>query len=100
MKRKTASQRGYGGKWRKARLLYLADNPLCVFCSDRGIVEAATVVDHIIPHKGDQKLFWKQSNWQPLCTTCHNKIKKIIENGGETMSYGTDGWPVDMGGGG
>lgn len=34
---------------------------------------AATVVDHIIPHKGDQYLFWDRSNWQPLCKLCHDR---------------------------
>jgi hypothetical protein len=24
----------------------------------------ATDVDHIIPHRGDKKLFWNESNWQ------------------------------------
>ncbi len=32
----------------------------------------ATVVDHIIPHRGDQKLFWDENNWQGLCEHHHN----------------------------
>jgi 5-methylcytosine-specific restriction endonuclease McrA len=27
----------------------------------------ATIVDHIKPHRGDQNLFWDQTNWQALC---------------------------------
>ncbi len=30
-------------------------------------------VDNITPHKGDKKLFWGSSNWQPLCAPCHTK---------------------------
>ena len=26
-----------------------------------------------IPHRGDMKLFWDESNWQPLCESCHNQ---------------------------
>ena len=33
----------------------------------------ATVVDHIIPHRGDRKLFWDESNWQSLCERHHNE---------------------------
>jgi len=35
-------------------------------------VKAATVVDHIIAHKGNANLFWDESNWQALCKRCHN----------------------------
>lgn len=38
-----------------------------------GRLTQATVVDHIVPHRGDQKLFWDESNWQPLCKPCHDK---------------------------
>lgn len=70
--RGTAAARGYGGKWQKARETFLRNNPLCVHCTADGIITAATVVDHIIPHRGDKSLFWDRSNWQGLCTRCHN----------------------------
>jgi 5-methylcytosine-specific restriction protein A len=38
------------------------------------------VVDHIIPHKGDKKLFWSRDNWQSLCLSCHNR-KSATETG-------------------
>ena len=53
-----AAKRGYGSKWQKARREYLAGHPLCVLCEREGRYRKATVVDHIIPHRGDQKLFW------------------------------------------
>lgn len=80
-KRGTAAQRGYGSKWQKARDLHLKEHPLCVHCQADGYVVAATVVDHIIPHKGDQKLFWRRSNWQSLCKTHHDQ-KTAKEDGG------------------
>lgn len=79
--RGTAAQRGYDGQWRKARLGFLRKHPLCVECSETGKVEAATVVDHIVPHKGDKELFWNRDNWQALCKACHD-AKTVREDGG------------------
>ena len=62
-----ASQRGYDGAWQKARFEYLASHPNCVRCG-----KPATVVNHKIPHKGDRKLFWQKSNWEPVCKSCHD----------------------------
>lgn len=74
-----AAQRGYGYKWQKARGQFLHEHPLCVMCEVAGRVEAATVVDHITPHRGDQSLFWRRSNWQPLCATHHSRDKQRTE---------------------
>jgi 5-methylcytosine-specific restriction enzyme A len=71
--RASAAERGYDRRWRKARLSFLADHPCCVTCVERGLVAEATVVDHVIPHRGDAQLFDDQSNWQALCTECHNR---------------------------
>lgn len=71
--RKSASKRGYDYRWRKARGRYLKANPLCVKCLKKERVIEATVVDHIIPHREDKKLFWDESNWQALCKSCHDK---------------------------
>ena len=59
----TASQRGYGSKWRKLRGWYIRAHPLCEECKRQGRITQATDVDHIVPHRGDQKLFWDRSNW-------------------------------------
>ncbi|WP_122559718.1 HNH endonuclease [Pseudomonas viridiflava] len=75
----TAAQRGYDSKWQRARLMHLNTHPLCVYCERNGRVAAATVVDHVIAHKGDMALFWDRSNWMSLCTTCHSSIKQAEE---------------------
>ena len=68
-----ADARGYDARWRRARKAFLGRHPLCVECQRDGKLTPATVVDHIVPHRGDQKLFWDQTNWQPLCKDCHDK---------------------------
>ena len=71
--RGSASARGYDARWREARALFLKQHPLCAFCQAEGKIVPATVVDHIIPHRGDQRLFWDQTNWESLCKECHDK---------------------------
>ena len=91
---KTAA-RGYGGKWQRERLAYLHQNPLCVMCQAEGRVTAASVVDHIVPHKGDPKLMWDRGNWQSLCAPHHNSDKQRIDKGGQSPRIiGLDGWPA------
>lgn len=80
--RTTSAARGYGFKWQKARLAWLQEHPLCVMCGKAGRITEATVVDHIQPHRGDQKLFWSRSNWQSLCATHHSKDKQRLEKSG------------------
>lgn len=78
--RGSAASRGYGRKWQRVRLEHLKRSPLCVECHARGEVVAAAVVDHVIPHKGDQRLFWATGNWQSLCKPCHD-LKTAREDG-------------------
>lgn len=96
MTRPTTAQRGYGGRWQRERLLFLQRNPLCVMCKREDRITAATVVDHITPHKGNHALLWDWSNWQPLCKQHHNRDKQAIDRGGQPRQrIGTDGWPVE-----
>ena len=74
--RPSANSRGYNHRWQKARLSYLKSNPICCRCD-----EAATVVDHVVPHRGDYERFWDMNNWQSLCKRCHD-IKTATEDGG------------------
>lgn len=73
---KSTKEKGYTSKWNKERLRFLKVHPLCVRCQADGKLTKATVVDHITPHRGDQELFWNQSNWQALCKSCHDRKTK------------------------
>ena len=70
--RPNAHERGYNQRWRTERKYYLAMHPICVECEKNGRIKAASVVDHIVPHRGDYKRFWDRRNWQPLCKRCHD----------------------------
>ncbi len=63
--RPSASARGYGVDWRRARAAYLADNPDCIRCGD-----VATEVDHKIPLSAGGPD--DEGNYQSLCNTCHS----------------------------
>ena len=79
--RGTAQQRGYTWTWHKARTAYLLEHPLCMDCHDDGCIVSATVVDHVIPHKGDARLMWAVSNWRALCKRHHDR-KTARHDGG------------------
>ena len=58
----------------------------------------ANVVDHIIPHKGDTRLFWDENNVQSLLKQCHDKFKQSQERGGAGFDMGcnVDGTPLNQ----
>lgn len=94
--RKSSSKRGYGSRWQRYRANYLRANPLCVDHQRLGATVQATVVDHIEPHRGDHRLFWKPENHQALCADCHNRHKQRLEKSGKVVGCGLDGVPIDQ----
>ncbi|MEL7111223.1 MAG: HNH endonuclease signature motif containing protein [Pseudomonadota bacterium] len=82
--------------WHKQlRPAQLAKQPLCVYCQRKGITTQATVVDHIVPHRGDVALFTDPNNLQSLCKPCHDGEKQATEARGYSKACGVDGWPLD-----
>jgi len=75
LNRGSRHERGYNYAWMMARAKYLEENPVCQ-CG-----KPATVVDHIVPHRGNRELFWDRTNWQPLCARCHSS-KTVLHDGG------------------
>lgn len=109
MTSKNKELRIYGSRWDKARISYLRTNPLCRMCHEQGRTTAATVVDHIKPHKlkdaiksGDclaisaaQLLFWDKMNWQSLCKPHHDSTKQRMEKSGTVIGCDANGFPLD-----
>ena len=81
VQRPSAYQRGYTYKWSKQAKEFLRAHPWCAECAKIGQLVPATQVDHIIPHKGNQSIFWDKSNWQGLCDSHHSQ-KTAREDGG------------------
>lgn len=86
--RPNATPRQRGRAWMERRAAWLRQHPLCCYCEREGRLSPATVVDHIIPHRGDERLFWDRTNWQSLCASCHSSTKareEAAERRGEGM---------------
>jgi 5-methylcytosine-specific restriction enzyme A len=81
-------------RWKKLRRAQLAKQPLCESCLKRDRVVPASVADHVVPHRGDEHLFWTGA-LQSLCKHCHNGIKQQKETIGYSREIGLDGWPTD-----
>jgi len=81
IRRNTRSAESQGWQWlyktkrylvrRKA---FMANHPYCAICG-----KIATDLDHVVPHKGDLRLFYDEKNWQSLCGVCHRR-KTVKEN--------------------
>ena len=87
--RGSARSRGYTPRWDKASRGFLGKNPICLACEAAGLLEAARVTDHIIPHRGDCALFWDKDNWQPCCRWHHDVVKQSLErafDAGQTVA--------------
>ena len=80
--------------WRRTRKVQLAAYPLCKHCLARGIVKAATEVDHII-RISDGGDWYDPDNLQSLCSPHHSQ--KTARDEGKTVRMGCDqsGLPVD-----
>ena len=61
----------------------LLAEPWCRACARRGVRTRATVVDHIVPHRGDWAKFTDRGNLQSLCKPCHDR-KTALEMAEET----------------
>jgi 5-methylcytosine-specific restriction protein A len=89
--------RSDGGRWAKVSKGHLAHEPFCRACKKAGRTVKAVLVDHIVPHRGDMKLFWDPNNRQSLCSTCGNGDKQRLERTGRAQYRGCseDGTPLD-----
>jgi hypothetical protein len=64
-------------------------------CLAKGHITAATVADHITPHRDDPHSFW-YGELQSLCALHHDSDKQAIEKGGTPRRVvGIDGWSIE-----
>ena len=81
--------------WHRMRARQLRDSPTCAYCAEIGQLTAASVVDHIIPHRGNEALFYDPKNLQSLCKQCHDSVKQQLEVTGVRRGCDTSGNPLD-----
>ena len=81
--------------WKRRRAAQLARDPLCRMCDAAGRATAATVADHVTPHRGDWTLF-VSGELMSLCGPCHDSAKQSQERGGQPRRVvGVDGLPIN-----
>ena len=89
-------------RWKRLRLAFLKQSPLCEDCRLRGRVTAASHVDHKVPLKDAPERGLDWSNLAALCGPCHSS-KTATSDGGlghrrrqrYVKGCGLDGMPVD-----
>jgi 5-methylcytosine-specific restriction protein A len=60
----------YGtSQWKGMSAHQLVRHPICNRCKR----EPATVANHVVPHRGDWKLFW-HGELESVCKRCHDSI--------------------------
>ena len=78
--------------WRNRRAGQLAREPLCWMCKAQGVVTAATVADHVKPHRGDPAAFL--GPLASLCKLHHDATKQREENRGASIGVDVNGYPL------
>lgn len=79
--RKEAARLYRSGQWLALRRVQLSLQPFCVLCQRAGRYTLAGEVDHIVPHRNNEALFYDPLNLQSLCHQCHS-LKTAREDGG------------------
>lgn len=64
----------YDSTWSIYARIFLNVNKNCYACGKH-----ASVVDHLVPHKGDEALFKKVDNHIPLCKKHHDTITALFD---------------------
>jgi 5-methylcytosine-specific restriction endonuclease McrA len=82
-------------RWQRMRYYQLSLHPLCVYCARLAKVTAASIADHIKPHRGDEDLFFDPANLQSLCKLCHDGAKQQLEKSGQLRGCDVNGVPLD-----
>ena len=81
-------------RWRRRRATQLRRFPLCRYCEAAGRIVAANIADHVIPHRGNWKLFF-EGELQSLCQSHHGSTKQSAEKRGALVRVGSDGHPIE-----
>lgn len=80
-------KRLYGLKrWKDMRIAqFIKDEQRCALCGHQEKDTSLLVCDHVIPHRGDEALFWNGPK-QTLCDFCH-KVHKQSQEAGTSAQF-------------
>lgn len=86
-------------RWQRLRARKLASNPLCARCAEQGIVQAASVVDHVTPISAGGPAFPGLDGLRSYCPPCHNAKTFHVDRRGRARApikgCDADGIPLD-----
>ena len=61
-------------RWMRLRDRFRMTHPFCINNgTDARCTLLTDVVDHRIPHEGDETLMYDEANLQPMCWSCHSR---------------------------
>lgn len=64
-------------RWQRLRKSMLVGQcHMCVRCKERGMIEPATEVHHVVPRHVRPDLAFEPDNLMPLCKACHEAEHK------------------------
>lgn len=77
--------------WKRYCYRFLHHNPKCYACGGE-----AREVDHAVAHKGDEKLFWCETNYLPLCKSCHSYCTAKYDRSSPPKTQEKSDWLVKI----
>jgi 5-methylcytosine-specific restriction protein A len=70
------SSKEYDHQWKKFRLWFLAEHPLCEECLSKKECSIANEIHHIERLSANPELKYELSNLKALCKSCHSEYTK------------------------
>jgi hypothetical protein len=86
--RKFTPKKKYNSQeWLEYRSKFLNHNPECYACSSK-----SSVVDHVRAWKKDERLYYKEDNLIPLCSSCHSTVTQLFDRFSEPLTEDKIRW--------
>lgn len=65
-------------RWQRLRKMVIAEQPICIV---EGCSRLTTDVDHVLPHRGKEELFFAYDNLQGMCKKHHSRKTATYDGG-------------------
>ncbi|PZU87336.1 MAG: HNH endonuclease [Chelatococcus sp.] len=84
----------WSAEWRAKAKAQLAKEPWCSRCAQQGRQVKATIANHLVPHRGNARLFWEGA-LESVCKPHHDSAIQSEERRGFRVGSDADGRPLD-----